>query len=58
MEKERSTKERRDELIKENYKLMISNEAIKRKIKLIRKENHELFTNNIKILNLLNLSKI
>jgi len=58
MEKERTLTETEYQLIKKNYELIISTQLIQKKIKKLETENKEIFIDNLRLINILNKSKV
>ena len=58
MEKERTLTETEYQLIKKNYELIISTQIIQKKIKKLESENKEIFIDNLRLINILNKSKV
>jgi hypothetical protein len=58
MEKERTLTETEYQLIKKNYELIISTQLIQKKIKKLESENKEIFIDNLRLINILNKSKV
>lgn len=56
MDKKYTTGQIRDELLKRNYSLLITNNELKKKIQALRKENKTFLSANLMLKNLINNS--
>jgi len=58
MEKSMSLKQKRDKLIKKNYELLLIRQKIKKEYKMLKKENHKIYIDNIILMNKLKNSNL